>query len=204
MHQLEGLNTCLPYGGTKLNIRRTLTTESLAMFMPFHVQEVCHQKGIYLGNNAISKNLIMVNWGELLNGNSFITGVSGSGKSMIAKQELTNILFSDKDADVIIIDPERKYQNLCKAFDGESITISAASENHINALGMNRDYENGANPVTLKSEFMLSLCEQVLNGGLGAKERLCKQMNAIATLTKNMEKYANTFAQYSLYPRRHR
>lgn len=169
--QLEGLNTCLPYGGTKLNIRRTLTTESLAVFMPFHTQEVCHQKGIYLGNNAISKNLIMVNRGELLNGNSFITGVSGSGKSMIAKQELTNILLSDKDADVIVIDPEREYLNLCKAFDGESITISAASENHINALDMNRDYGDGANPITLKAEFMLSLCEQVMNGGLGAKEK---------------------------------
>ena len=169
--QLEGLNTCLPYGGTKLNIRRTLTTESLAVFMPFHTQEVFHQKGIYLGNNAISKNLIMVNRGELLNGNSFITGVSGSGKSMIAKQELTNILLSDKDADVIVIDPEREYQNLCKAFDGESITISAASENHINALDMNRDYGDGANPITLKAEFMLSLCEQVMNGGLGAKEK---------------------------------
>ncbi len=77
--QLEGLNTVLPYGAPKLDIRRTLTTESLAVFMPFRVQEVCHTGGIYYANNAISKNLIMVNRAELLNGNSFITGVSGSG-----------------------------------------------------------------------------------------------------------------------------
>ena len=169
--QLEGLNTCLPYGGAKLNIRRTLTTESLAVFMPFHVQEVYHKKGLYLGNNAISKNLIMVNRSELLNGNSFITGVSGSGKSMLAKQEIISILLSDKDADVIVIDPEREYRPLVKALEGENITISAASENHINALDMNRDYGDDANPVALKSEFILSLCEQVMNGGLGAKEK---------------------------------
>lgn len=169
--QLEGLNTCLPYGGTKLNIRRTLTTESLAVFMPFHVQEICHKRGLYIGNNAISKNMIMVNRGELLNGNSFIMGVSGSGKSMMAKQELTSLLLSDKNADIILVDPEREYTALTEAFGGETVVVSATSENHINALEMNRDYADGANPVTLKSEFILSLCEQVMNGGLGAKEK---------------------------------
>ena len=169
--QLEGLNTCLPYGGTKLNIRRTLTTESLAVFMPFHVQEVCHKNGLYIGNNAISKNMIMVNRGELLNGNSFITGVSGSGKSMMAKQELTSLLLSDKNADVIVIDPEREYTLLTEAFGGETVVVSATSNSHINAMAMSRDYADGANPVTLKSEFILSLCEQVMNGGLGAKEK---------------------------------
>ncbi len=111
--QLEGLNTVLPYGAPKLDIRRTLTTESLAVFMPFRVQEVCHTGGIYFANNAISKNLIMVNRAELLNGNSFITGVSGSGKSILAKQEIINLFLSDKDADIIIIDPEREYKALC-------------------------------------------------------------------------------------------
>ena len=169
--QLEGLNTCLPYGGSKLGIRRTLTTESLAVFMPFHVQEVCHKNGLYIGNNAISKNMIMVNRGELLNGNSFITGVSGSGKSMMAKQELTSLLLSDKNADVIVIDPEREYTLLTEAFGGETVVVSATSNSHINAMAMSRDYADGANPVTLKSEFILSLCEQVMNGGLGAKEK---------------------------------
>lgn len=93
--QLEGLNTVLPYGVPKLTMRRTLTTESLAVFMPFRVQEVTHRNGIYFANNAISKNMIMVNRGELLNGNSFITGVSGSGKSLLAKQEIINLFLSD-------------------------------------------------------------------------------------------------------------
>ena len=169
--QLEGLNTCLPYGGAKLGIRRTLTTESLAVFMPFRVQEICHKNGIYLGNNAISKNMIMVNHTELLNGNSFITGVSGSGKSMMAKQELTSLLLSDKNVDIIVIDPEREYSKLTEAFDGETVVISAASKNNINALDVNRDYADGANPVTLKSEFILSLCEQAMNGSLTSKQK---------------------------------
>ncbi len=168
--QLEGLNTCLPYGGCKLENRRTLTTESLSVFIPFRVQEVCHNKGIYLGNNAISKNMIMVNRSELLNGNSFITGVSGSGKSLLAKQELVSELLADKNADVIVIDPEREYQKLCEAFGGENIEVSATSRNHINALDINKDYGDGTNPITLKSEFILSLCEQ-LTGELGPKQK---------------------------------
>lgn len=160
--QLEGLNTVLPYGAPKLGIRRTLTTESLAVFMPFRVQEVCHTGGIYYANNAISKNLIMVNRAELLNGNSFITGVSGSGKSILAKQEIINLYLSDKDADIIIIDPEREYGKIMDAFGGENIEISATSKNHINAMDINMDYADGQNPVTLKSEYMLSLCEQAV------------------------------------------
>ena len=167
--QLEGLNTALPYGGTKLRIRRTLTTESLAAFMPFRVQEVCHKKGIYLGNNAISKNLIMVNRSELLNGNSFITGVSGSGKSMLAKQDIVNLYLADKNADIIVIDPEREYK-IVEALGGERIILSATSPHHINAMDMNQDYGDGANPVTLKSEFILSLCEQLM-GSLDLKQK---------------------------------
>ncbi len=168
--QMEGLNTVLPYGVPKLNIRRTLTTESLAVFMPFRVQEVCHNNGIYFANNAISKNLIMINRSELLNGNSFITGVSGSGKSMIAKQELINLYLSDKNADIIIIDPEREYGKIIDAFGGENVDISATSKNHINAMDINIDYADGQNPVTLKSEYMLSLCEQAVSN-LGPKQK---------------------------------
>ena len=168
--QLEGLNTVLPYGAPKLDIRRTLTTESLAVFMPFRVQEVCHTGGIYFANNAISKNLIMVNRAELLNGNSFITGVSGSGKSILAKQEIINLFLSDKDADIIIIDPEREYGKIMDAFGGENIEISATSKNHINAMDINMDYADGQNPVTLKSEYMLSLCEQAVCD-LGPKQK---------------------------------
>ena len=168
--QLEGLNTVLPYGTPKLSIRRTLTTESLAVFMPFRVQEVCHKNGVYFANNAISKNMIMINRSELLNGNSFITGVSDSGKSVLAKQEIINLCLADKNADIIVIDPEREYRKICETFGGENIIVSAASRNHINAMDMNRDYGDGANPVALKSEFMLSLCEQLI-GSLDPKQK---------------------------------
>lgn len=160
--QLEGLNTCLPYGGCRLDNRRTLTTESLAVFVPFRVQDVCHNRGIFIGTNAISKSLIMVNRSELLNGNGFICGVSGSGKSLLAKQMLSAELLSDPNVDVIVIDPEREYGRLCDAFSGQYVEISATSQNHINALDINRDYGDGTNPVTLKSEFILSLCEQLI------------------------------------------
>ena len=168
--QIEGLNTVLPYGPPKLTIRRTLTTESLAVFMPFRVQEVCHSNGVYFGNNAISKNMIFVNRNELLNGNSFITGVSGAGKSIIAKHEIIGIYLTDPSADVIVIDPENEYDKICAAFNGEMIRVSATSPHHINAMDINMDYADGQNPVTLKSEFMLSLCEQAV-AGLGPKQK---------------------------------
>ena len=169
--QLEGLKTCLPYGGTKLSIRRTLTTESLAAMMPFRAQEISHDKGLYLGNNAITKKLIMVNRLELLNGNYFIMGVSGAGKSILAKQEIVNLYLSDKDADIIIIDTEREYRKLVEALNGENVVVSATSPNHINALDVNKEYADGTNPVEMKSEFILSLCEEIMGGGLGAKEK---------------------------------
>lgn len=158
--QLEGLNTVLPYGVPKLSIRRTLTTEALAVFMPFQVQEICHRNGIYFANNAISKNLMTVNRAELQNGNAFICGVSGSGKSLLAKQEAISLYLSDPNADILIIDPEREYGKICDALGGETITVSAASPHHINALDMSRSYGDESNPVTLKSEFLCSLCEE--------------------------------------------
>ncbi len=85
---------------------------------------------------------------------------------------MTNIILTDPNADVIIIDPEREYSPLVKAMQGEVVHISATSENHINAMDMNSDYGDGANPVILKSEFILSLCEQLIGGAsLGAKQK---------------------------------
>ncbi len=170
--QMDGLNTALPFGVRKIDTMRTLTTESLAVFMPFNVQEIRHESGVYYGQNARSKNMILANRRKLLNGNSFILGVSGSGKSFTAKEEMTSIILTDPNADIIIIDPEREYTPLVKAMNGEVIHISATSKNHINALDMNSDYGDGANPVILKSEFILSLCEQLIGGNhLGAKQK---------------------------------
>ncbi len=170
--QMDGLNTALPFGVRRIDAFRTLTTESLAVFIPFRVQEIYHENGVYYGQNVISKNMIIANRRHLLNGNSFILGVSGAGKSFTAKEEMTNIILTDPNADVIIIDPEREYSPLVKAMQGEVVHISAASDNHINAMDMNSAYGDGANPVILKSEFILSLCEQLIGGeSLGAKQK---------------------------------
>lgn len=179
--QMDGINTALPIGCRKINIMRTLTTESLAVFMPFKVQEICHDKGIYYGQNAISNNMIIANRRHLLNGNSFILGVSGSGKSFTGKCEISNLML-DGDADIIIIDPEREYSPLVKALGGAIIDISATSKNHINAMDMNSDYGDGEDPLILKSEFILSLCEQLIGSrSLGAKEK-----SLIDRCTKNV------------------
>ena len=169
--QLDGLNTALPYGLRKINALRTLTTESAAVFMPFQAQEINHPEGIYCGQNAISKNLLFVNRSSLLNGNGFVLGVSGSGKSFFAKDEIIQLVLRNQ-GDVIIIDPEREYDRLVRALGGEVINIAADSKNHINAMDMESEYADSENPVLLKSEFILSLCEQLVGSGkLSAKEK---------------------------------
>lgn len=169
--QMDGLNTALPIGVRKIDVARTLTTESLAVLMPFRVQEISHKHGIYYGQNAISKNMIVADRQQLMNGNSFIVGVSGSGKSFAGKNEIVNLMLAD-DCDVILLDPEREYSSLVRAMGGEVIHISATSPNHINAMDLNKEYGDGANPVILKSEFVLSLCEQLIGSqNLGAKQK---------------------------------
>ena len=160
--QMDGLNTVIPFGSKNIDTLRTLTTESLAVLTPFKVQEVSHVQGVFYGQNVISKNMILIDRNTLLNGNSFILGVPGSGKSFTAKNEIVNTMLKNPNADIIIIDPEREYGNLVKALHGEVINISSTSNNHINALDLNKDYGDGANPVILKSEFILSLCEQLI------------------------------------------
>ncbi len=169
--QMDGLNTALPIGVMKIDVPRTLTTESLAALMPFRVREINHRHGIYYGQNAVSGNMIIADRRQLMNGNSFILGVSGSGKSFAGKNEIVNLMLAG-DCDIILLDPEREYSPLVRAMGGEVIHISAASPNHINAMDMNREYGDGANPVILKSEFVLSLCEQLVGGQhMGAKQK---------------------------------
>lgn len=169
--QMDGLQTVMPFGVRKIDTFRTLTTESLSVFIPFRVQDIYHTNGIYYGQNIISKNMIIADRKQLLNGNSFIMGVSGGGKSFAAKGEIINQVLAG-NADIIIIDPEREYSALVRALGGEIINISATSPNHINAMDMNKEYGDGANPVILKSEFIMSLCEQLIGGSnLGAVQK---------------------------------
>ncbi len=168
--QLDGLNTALPIGLRKINPLRTLTTESLAVLMPFRVQEIQDRGGIYFGENAISRNLIMCNKANLLNPNAFILGVPGSGKSFSTK-ELIAVLALSTDDDIIICDPEREYANLIEALGGEVIRIAAGSKHHINALDMVEGYGDSGDPVIDKSEFIMSLLEQLDRKGLEAQAK---------------------------------
>ncbi len=169
--QDAGLVTALPMRLRRIDALRTLTTEALAVLMPFKAQEIRDRGGIYYGQNVISKNLIIADRKQLLNGNGFVLGVSGSGKSFTAKREITALALSTQD-DILIIDPESEYRPLVEGLGGEVVEISATSSNHINAMDMEQGYGEGENPVVLKSEFLLSLCEQSVGAGkLSAKEK---------------------------------
>lgn len=158
--QMDGLNTALPYGVRKIDAVRTLNTESAAVFMPFRVQEVSDSGGIYYGINAISRNMIICDKSSLLNPNSFRLGVPGSGKSMGAKAELEYIAVTTDD-DILVCDPEGEYGNLVEALGGSKVVVSAGSPHHINALDMVEGYGDSKDPIIDKSEFVLSLFEQL-------------------------------------------
>lgn len=138
--------------------------------MPFRVQEIMDKGGIYCGENAISRNLIMCNKALLLNPNSFFLGVPGSGKSFSAKMLIVFLALATGD-DILVCDPEREYAALIEAMGGEVIRIAAGSRDHINAMDMVEGYGDGGNPVVDKSEFVLSLFEQLDSGSMGAREK---------------------------------
>lgn len=170
--QIEGMQTAVPFGVKKIAKERTLTTEALAVFMPFKVQDVIHKGGVYYGQNVISNNIITINKSELKNGNSMILGVPGSGKSFTAKLELISYVLRDPDADIIIVDPESEYGDLVRALGGEVIEMSADSKNHINAMDISSEYGGEGDPVKLKSEYIMSLIEQVITDrGLNPREK---------------------------------
>ncbi|MGU8438863.1 VirB4-like conjugal transfer ATPase, CD1110 family [Clostridium perfringens] len=170
--QEDGLKAVLPLGYNQLKINRTLTSESTAIFMPFSTQDLIQDNGMYYGKNAVNRNLLLFNRLTLKNPNGFILGTPGSGKSFSAKREMVNVLLNTDD-DVIIIDPEREYTRLAENFNGELIHISAGSKNYINPMDLSSDYSDDDDPLLLKSEFMLSLCECLIGGksGLTAKEK---------------------------------
>ncbi|MCL2663877.1 MAG: ATP-binding protein [Oscillospiraceae bacterium] len=158
--QMDGLNTALPYGVRKINALRTLTTESAAVLMPFRVQEVSDNGGVYYGINAISRNMIICNKAHLQNPNGFRLGVPGSGKSMGAKAEIAYLAISTDD-DILVCDPEGEYGTLIEALGGQRVIVSAGSPHHINAMDMVEGYGDSKDPIIDKSEFVLSLFEQL-------------------------------------------
>ena len=169
--QKDGLDTVLPYGLRRIQALRTLTTESTAVLIPFRAQEILQEGGIYYGQNAVSKNMIVADRRKLLNGNSFRLGVSGSGKSFSAKEEIVSIALATGD-DILILDPKSEFGTLTESLGGEVIRISASSDTHLNAMDMDGACGDERNPLIEKSEFILSLFEQLIGaGGVSAKEK---------------------------------
>lgn len=167
--QEDGLMSCLPLGSNLININRGLTTSSTAIFVPFTTQELMQPgpESLYCGINAISNNLIMVDRKLLKNPNGLILGTPGSGKSFAAKREITNVFFATSD-DIMICDPESEYHPLVERLKGQVIKISPTSNNYINPMDLNLDYSD-ENPLALKSDFILSLCELIVGGKDGLK-----------------------------------
>ena len=171
LKQREALNTALPIGVRQVETMRTMLTQSLAVLLPFNVQELNDEGGNYYGINQISKNVNVGNRKKLLNGNGFIFGVPGSGKSFFAKQEMGNVFLNTGD-DVIVIDPMNEYFDIARTFGGAIVNLSAYTKNYVNPLeaDLSQVNEKGIRDVIAdKSEFMLGLCDQLLGSALNQK-----------------------------------
>ncbi|HJB90763.1 MAG TPA: conjugal transfer protein TraE [Candidatus Eisenbergiella merdigallinarum] len=165
--QEQGLVSSLPLGLNRIEIQRGLTTSSTAIFVPFTTQELFMQgDALYYGLNALSNNLIMADRKKLKNPNGLILGTPGSGKSFSAKREITNAFLITTD-DIAIIDPEDEYSSLVKRLGGQVIDISPVSDQYINPMDLTLNYSEDDNPLTLKSDFILSLMELIVGGKAG-------------------------------------
>ena len=166
--QEDAFMSSLPLGVDRIPIKRGLTTSSTAIFVPFTTQELFELGGesLYCGLNALSNNMILVDRKQLKNPNGLILGTPGSGKSFTAKREITNV-FLVTDDDIIICDPEGEYYPLVQALGGQVIRVSPPSHDYINPLDINLNYSEEENPLSLKSDFVLSLCELIVGGKNG-------------------------------------
>lgn len=171
--QEQGLMSSLPLGLNQVNIKRSLTTSSTAIFVPFTTQELFQGgEALYYGLNALSGNMILCDRKRLKNPNGLILGTPGSGKSFSAKREITNAFLITAD-DIIICDPEAEYYPLVERLKGQVIKVSQNSTQYINPMDINLNYSEGDTPIALKSDFILSFCELIMGGknGLEAVEK---------------------------------
>ena len=168
--QEQGLMSTLPLANNLIEIQRGMTTSSTAIFVPFTTQELFQRgdEALYYGLNALSNNMIMVDRKKLKNPNALILGTPGSGKSFSAKREIANS-FLVTDDDIIISDPESEYSPLVARFGGQVIKISPTSDQFINPMDINMNYSDDDNPIALKADFILSLCELIVGNKDGLR-----------------------------------
>ena len=168
--QEQGLMSTLPLANNLIEIQRGMTTSSTAIFVPFTTQELFQNgdEALYYGLNALSNNMIMVDRKKLKNPNALILGTPGSGKSFSAKREIANA-FLVTDDDIIISDPESEYSPLVARFGGQVIKISPTSDQYINPMDINMNYSDDDNPIALKADFILSLCELIVGNKDGLR-----------------------------------
>lgn len=167
LQQEDGMASVLPLGNCKFQVRRTTTTDSTCVFMPFSSRELNHKNGIYYGQNALTNNLLISDRNSLLNPNGFILGSPGSGKSFGVKREIVNVMLSTND-DIIIVDPEGEYGPLVKALGGEIIYISENSKSYLNPMDLESPSKEA---ITDKLTFLLGFFETITGGKITPEQK---------------------------------
>ena len=173
LKQREALNTALPIGVRQVETMRTMLTQSLAVLMPFNVQELNDGSGCYYGINQVSKNINIGNRKKLINGNGFVFGVPGSGKSFFCKMEMGNV-FLGTDDEIIVIDPMNEYFDIAHTYRGTVVNMSTYTDNYVNPLDMDvwsLDLNDSKGMIREKGEFMLGLCEQCMGESLNSRQK---------------------------------
>ena len=173
LKQRESLNTALPIGVRQVETMRTMLTQSLAVLMPFNVQELNDKQGCYYGINQVSKNINIGNRKKLINGNGFVFGVPGSGKSFFCKMEMGNVFLSGND-EIIVIDPMNEYFDIAETYGGTVVNMSTYTDNYVNPLDMDvwsLDLNDSKGMIREKGEFMLGLCEQCMGESLNSRQK---------------------------------
>ena len=201
LKQRESLNTALPIGVRQVETMRTMLTQSLAVLMPFNVQELNDKKGCYYGINQVSKNINIGNRKKLINGNGFVFGVPGSGKSFFCKMEMGNVFLSGKD-EIIVIDPMNEYFDIAQTYGGTVVNMSTYTDNYVNPLDMDvwsLDLNDSKGMIREKGEFMLGLCEQCMGESLNSRQKSiidrCVRKLYIE-IARNREKYVPIMSDF--------
>jgi len=201
LKQRESLNTALPIGVRQVETMRTMLTQCLAVLMPFNVQELNDKQGCYYGINQVSKNINIGNRKKLINGNGFVFGVPGSGKSFFCKMEMGNVFLSGND-EIIVIDPMNEYFDIAQTYGGTVVNMSTYTDNYVNPLDMDvwsLDLNDSKGMIREKGEFMLGLCEQCMGESLNSRQKSiidrCVRKLYIE-IARNREKYVPIMSDF--------